>query len=57
MLMKSNYADSINSKGPNYTFRNHGIQYTSSMGGIHFVWSNAFCVYRDVWSVSLFFKQ
>ena len=37
MLMKSNYAYSIISKGPNYTFRNHGIQYTSSMGGIHFV--------------------
>ena len=27
---------------------NHAIQYTSSMGGIHYVWSNVFCVYRDM---------
>ena len=27
---------------------NHGIQYTSSMGGIHFIWSNVVCVYRHV---------
>ena len=40
--MKSNHAYSIDSKDPNYTFRNHEIQYTSSMGGIHFVRSNVF---------------
>ena len=35
---------------------NHGIQYTSSMGGIYFVWSSVLCVYKDMWSVSLFHK-
>lgn len=36
---------------------NHGIHYTSSIGGIHFMWSNVVCVYRHVYSVSLFFNQ